>query len=44
MNSKLFGIGIKKDLNFNSHAWVEGSDKSLIDEQNKFFKKIIKFS
>ena len=37
-------IGIKRDLNFNSHAWVEGSDKSLIDEQNKFFKKIIKFS
>ena len=37
-------IGIKRDLNFNSHAWVEGSDKSLVDEQNKFFKKIIKFS
>ena len=37
-------IGIKKDLTFNSHAWVEGSDKSLIDKQNRLFKKIIKFS
>ena len=37
-------IGIKKDLNFSSHAWVEGNDKSLIDEENKLFKKIIKFS
>ncbi len=37
-------IGIKKDHTFNSHAWVEGSDKSLIDKQNRLFKKIIKFS
>tara|TARA_B100001027_G_scaffold216346_1_gene192431 strand:- start:2034 stop:2435 length:402 start_codon:yes stop_codon:yes gene_type:complete len=37
-------IGIKKDHIFSSHAWVEGSDKSLIDEQNKLFKEIIRFN
>jgi len=37
-------IGIKKDNIFSSHAWVEGNDKNLIDEKNKLFKEIIKFS
>ena len=37
-------IGIKKDHIFNSHAWVEVSDRDLIDKNNKFFKEIIKFS
>ena len=39
-----FFIGIKKDRIFSSHAWVEGSDKNLIDEQNRLFKKIMRFS
>ena len=37
-------IGIKKDSIFSSHAWVEGSEKELIDQKNKLFKKIMKFS
>ena len=32
-----FFIGIKKDDIFSSHAWVELSDKNLIDQQNKLF-------
>ena len=39
-----FYIGITKDDIFSSHAWVEGSDKNLTDEQNKLFKEIIRFS
>lgn len=37
-------IGIRKDSIFSSHAWVEGSEKELIDQKNKLFKKIMKFS
>lgn len=35
-------IGIRKDLNFNSHAWVEGMNNDHISEENKLFKEIIK--
>ena len=38
-----FFIGIKKEHIFSSHAWVEGSDKNLIDEQNRLFKEIMRF-
>ena len=38
-----FFIGIKKDHIFISHAWVEGSDKNLINEQNRLFKEIMRF-
>tara|TARA_B100001027_G_C16240561_1_gene319178 strand:- start:76 stop:465 length:390 start_codon:yes stop_codon:yes gene_type:complete len=39
-----FFIGIKKDDIFSSHAWVELSDKNLIDQQNKLFKKIVRLN
>ena len=39
-----FFIGIKKDHIFSSHAWVEGSDKNLIDEKNRLFKEILRFN
>lgn len=39
-----FFIGIKKDRIFSSHAWVEGSDKNLIDEQNRLFKEIMRLN
>lgn len=39
-----FFIGIKKDGIFSSHAWVELSDKNLIDQQNKLFKKIVRLN
>ncbi len=35
-------IGIRKDFNFNSHAWVEGMNNDHISEENKLFKEIIK--
>ena len=38
-----FFFGIKKDHIFSSHAWVEGSDKTLINKEDKLFKKIIRF-
>tara|TARA_B100001248_G_scaffold242405_1_gene209893 strand:+ start:68 stop:457 length:390 start_codon:yes stop_codon:yes gene_type:complete len=39
-----FFIGIKKDDVFSSHAWVEVSEKNLIEEQNSPFKEIIRLN
>ena len=38
-----FFIGIKKDDIFSSHSWVGTSEKNLTDDQNRLFKKIMRF-
>ena len=39
-----FFIGVKKDDIFSSHAWVEGNEKNLINEQNRLFKDIMRLN
>ena len=39
-----FFIGIKKDDIFSSHAWVEVSEKNLINGQSRLFKEIIRLN